>query len=426
MAYKHAHPVQGKFTLRSKTTRVVAPVREQKHKHEHKSFLDSFNDLGKSYAAALQRYMHWADMNTGADGNDPAEPPLLEDRLDPILDPLEAETQQETSWDRICKRFAPLQSPYPFKASTRLSYELRYAKRLHKRFETRIYRALMTLSGHDSLRLEQLRTNTNELIESIIRNPDAYAYWIRHCSDHQYAMNYSLRVATWTALFGRHLQLSREHLSDVVLGALLCKIGYMALPDDMFNHQGTPSPQEREMMKVSLNNTLKLLENSPGFSQRVVTIVRHHLERYDGSGYPAGLTQDDIPLLSQMIGLADFYEEITSHDFASEPLAASDAVRELRHQTDVLFDADLIAEFTQAIGRFPTGSLVRIRDTRKQSNNTALARVIAQSTINKDRPRLQLLTPKPWWKFYDNNQLALDLDNSHIQIVASFPAKFQP
>ena len=324
--------------------------------------------------------------------------------------------ERKNGRELINLRIRHIQNDHPYRASAQLNHEIRYAKRLHRRIEDRIRQVLRGLAGQGKLRMDHLKSATNDLVDSIIRQPDAFAYLSRMESHHQNILNYSIRVATWAVLFGRHLDISREVLSDLALAAMLCKIGYITLPRDIFSRQGTPSPQESEMLKVSLLNGVKLLKKSPAFTSRVIKIVSHHLERYDGSGYPRGVAGRHIPFLSQVVGIADYYEQITSFDFCDEPMASTDAVRELYRQRGQMFDIYIVEEFIQAIGLFPTGSVVRLSGDRE-------AIVIAQNPDARLKPKVLIFRDeRKWWQLWKPRVIDLEKSSQGNDITASLPA----
>lgn len=309
-----------------------------------------------------------------------------------------------------------IQNPYPYKATESVHKEIKHARKAHKRIQDRITRVIRQMASTGSLRIDQLRSATHDLVDSVIRNPDAFAYLIHIDNHHQNLLNYSIRVATWAVLTGRHLDITREALSDVAVAALLCKLGYTTMPKDLLITQGTPSPQVEEILKRSLVNGVKLLRSSDDINSRIIKIVSYHLERHDGSGYPRGSIGRKIPFLAQLVGLADYYENLTSHDFRDKPYASTDAIRELYRQRGVLFDSSLVNEFIQAIGLYPSGSIVRLNGDR-----TAI--VVSQETNARLKPTVLVVEDsRAWWQFYKTRIVHLNKEDCPDTIVASLPA----
>ena len=143
--------------------------------------------------------------------------------------------------------------------------------------------------------------------------------------------------------------------------------------------------------------------------------MSHHLERFDGSGFPRGVSGRHIPFLAQVIGLADYYENLVSHDFRDHPLASADAVRELFLQRDRQFDAFLVEEFIQAIGLYPTGSVLTLNDQR-------LAIVIGQNAQRLKPTVLVLEDDRKPWQVFRKRVIDLSQPNCEDFVIASQPA----
>lgn len=323
--------------------------------------------------------------------------------------------QRQRGREILNLRLRTLQNDHPYKAVTSLGTELRHARKVHRRLRDRIGRVLGKLSRDGRAGIDPLRGIASELVSSVIRNPDAFTYLSRIESHDEDVFNYSIRLASWATLCGRHLNLTREALSDLALAALLCKIGYTSIPPEILRIKGTPTPHVQEMLKWSLVRGVQLLKASDEFSSRIVKLVSHHLERFDGSGFPRGVAGRHIPFLAQIIGLADYYEDLVSHDFRDNPLSSADAVRELFRLGNQIFDGHLVEEFIQSIGLYPTGSVVTL-------NNDRLAVVIGQNPARL-KPRVLILEDdrKPW-QFFRHRTLDLSAPECTDFIVASNPA----
>lgn len=324
------------------------------------------------------------------------------------------EKQRQNGREVLNLRIRTIQNDYPYKSITSLNAELKEARKVHRRIRDRIQRVLGAMQRNGSLSIEQLRNVSSELVNSIIRNPDAFTYLSRIESHNEDVLNYSIRMASWAVLTGRHLDLTRDAMADLALAALLAKIGYTTIPPEILRIKGTPTPHVQEMLKWSLVRGVQLLKASDDFNSRIVKLVSHHLERYDGSGFPRGVSGRHIPFLAQIIGLADYYENLVSYDFRDQPLSNADAVRELFRLRNQIFDGFLVEEFIQAIGLYPTGSVVTLNDDR-------LAIVVAQNKARL-KPRVLILEDdrKPW-QIFKRRSLDLSAPDCEDFIVASCP-----
>ena len=110
-----------------------------------------------------------------------------------------------------------------------------------------------------------------------------------------------------------------------------------------------------------------------------------HHERNDGSGYPKALAGADIPVFGRIAGLVDCFDAMTTKRPYAPARSAYDAVRELNSLSGTLFQKELVEHFVQAVGMFPTGSLVEL-------NTGEIAVVTAQNRVQRLRPMLRLLS----------------------------------
>ncbi len=111
--------------------------------------------------------------------------------------------------------------------------------------------------------------------------------------------------------FGEYLHLSRNQIRDLMWGGYLHDIGKVGIPDAVLLKQGKLTPDEWEIMRqhVSIGELIcQPLRSTRG----VIPIIRHHHEKWDGSGYPDGLKGEDIPLLAQVFQMIDIFDALTS------------------------------------------------------------------------------------------------------------------
>lgn len=118
------------------------------------------------------------------------------------------------------------------------------------------------------------------------------------------------RLIVLSKAFGEFLNLSRTDMRDLVWGGYLHDIGKIGIPDDVLLKTGRLTPDEWEIMRQHVLIGERICQ--PLRTMRgVVPIIRHHHERWDGSGYPDGLVGNDIPYLAQVFQCIDIYDALT-------------------------------------------------------------------------------------------------------------------
>ena len=139
------------------------------------------------------------------------------------------------------------------------------------------------------------------------------------------------RMANYATALGRSLGLGEDDIAALHRGGFLHDIGMLAIPDSVLRKSGPLEPEEFELMKSHTTVGDSLCGNLRSLAA-VRPIIRHHHERYDGSGYPDNLKGDDIPLLAQIMGIVDVYDAVTTRRPYQGPHSAQEALDILREQ----------------------------------------------------------------------------------------------
>jgi putative two-component system response regulator len=146
-----------------------------------------------------------------------------------------------------------------------------------------------------------------------------------------YTQGHCHRMANYATALGRKLRLSEEDLQALQRGGFLHDIGMLAIPDSLLRKEGRLSREEYELIKSHTVIGDSLCQKLRSLSS-VKSIVRHHHERLDGSGYPDGLQGDAISLLAQIIGIIDVYDAVTTRRSYQQAEPSETAVEILRRQ----------------------------------------------------------------------------------------------
>ena len=159
----------------------------------------------------------------------------------------------------------------------------------------------------------------------------------------------SARVASLVESFGKYLNLSQLEIDNLAFAAHLHDIGTIAIPDAVMLKAGKLTPEERELIRQHVLVGAEIcqpLRNRSG----VVPIVRHHHERWDGTGYPDGLAGDSIPYLAQIFQAIDIYDALTSDRPHKQAYSAEEALEIMQSETEKGWrNPELIEQFTRFI-----------------------------------------------------------------------------
>jgi len=196
--------------------------------------------------------------------------------------------------------------------------------------------------------LYELKSFKRKTIEHIdIKNVDNYIY------------SSSINVALLSALIAWDLNYSDDMVKQIFIGALYHDIGIALLPSDVINKSGELSIDEKMMILNHPNKGHNYLKDKTFLSAYVKQIALHHHECLDGSGYPNRIKDDDISFISQIVGVADIYDAMTSDRPYKRAVPPYEALEYILG-TGSKFDPKVINAFIKRITPYPCGSIVKL------------------------------------------------------------------
>jgi putative nucleotidyltransferase with HDIG domain len=160
----------------------------------------------------------------------------------------------------------------------------------------------------------------------------------------RYTAGHSAAVAVYARDIAARLGLSEEEQQLVHLAGLVHDIGKVGLPPGLLEKPGALTLDERRCMEEHSEIGERILAKVPDYAE-IAKIVRHHHERVDGNGYPDGLRDDEIPLFSKIIAVADAYNAMTSGRPYREAMPSRVARFRLAQASETQFDTTVVAAF---------------------------------------------------------------------------------
>ncbi len=155
---------------------------------------------------------------------------------------------------------------------------------------------------------------------------------------------HSHRVGELAMALGSQLHLETPQLAELQVAAHLHDVGKIGIPDAILNKAARLTTEEFAVVQRHPVIGWQILRRISSF-QQVARIVRHHHERFDGSGYPDGLRGEDIPLASRLIAVADSYDAMTSMRSYRKAVSAKEAWQELCRCSGSQFDPEAVKAF---------------------------------------------------------------------------------
>jgi cyclic di-GMP phosphodiesterase len=224
----------------------------------------------------------------------------------------------------------------------------------------------------------------NPLIQGVFRNQEAVAALIRlkECGDYRY--HHGVSMAVWGAILGRHIGLHQDELEKLAVGCAMCDVGMTQLPPELLDQAENLTTRQRQIIRAHPTMGAELVAKSKNVDLEIVAIIENHHERMDGSGYPRGVDGASIPLLARIAGLVDAYDAmITPRPYATAR-TSSEACQDLLDCKGAEFQETLVEQFVQAIGLFPTGTMVEL-------NTGEVGIVVCQNKSRRLKPELVIV-----------------------------------
>ena len=161
---------------------------------------------------------------------------------------------------------------------------------------------------------------------------------------------HSAQVAVYARDVAREMGHDEEYASAIQLAALLHDIGKVGIQTQILRKEAKLNDEEWNEVKLHPVTGEGIVRELPSFD-RIGTVIRHHHERPDGSGYPDSLSAGEIPLGSLIIGVVDAYSAMVQNRFYSAGRAPNEAISELEKNAGNQFDAGVVGAFVQILAR---------------------------------------------------------------------------
>ena len=243
----------------------------------------------------------------------------------------------------------------------------------------------------DNLDILAIKGTVQPMLDSIIKNVDALL-WMLKLNDGQQTYQQAIENSVLAMAFGRHLGLNMSDIRNLAVGMLLLDVGKLRINPEILNKTGLLTREEFEAVKQHVNLGVKMLKSTLGINRSIITMVETHHERYDGSGYPNGLSGQQIPLYGVIAGIIDTYTSMIRPRPHRPAISPHQVLQGLYDWRNKFFQNDIVEQFLQCVGVYPTGSLVEM-------STGEVGIVIAQNFHDRLEPTTCMLLDEnkdPW------------------------------
>lgn len=255
------------------------------------------------------------------------------------------------------------------------------------------------LSDGGTVNKEELLSKTISLVSPKQTTLDVFdmLHNMRQVNDSTYA--HSLNVAIISRIIGKWLHFSNEELDTLTLAGLLHDIGKTKIPDEVLNKDGKLTDEEFQMIRNHPKYGYDILKSQPLNSHIKKAALMHH-ERCDGSGYPMGLTMEEIDDYALIIAIADVYDAMTAARSYRAPLCPFEVIAEFEKDGLQKYKPKYILTFLENIANAYQNNLVMLSDGTS-------ARIVLLNHRRLSKPLVQL-----------DDGACIDLEKSPLYIKA--------
>ena len=232
---------------------------------------------------------------------------------------------------------------------------------------------------------QRVKAVVQEMIGSIFRNRDALLSLARIKDYDAYTYQHSLNVATLVLNLGVAVGVLEDELFRVGVGALLHDIGKTRIPDSIVRKPGRLTEEEFRIVRQHTVLGAQLLLEHRGVPEDSVAAALNHHERFDGSGYPRGLSGHGIGKFGLLCAVCDVYDAMTTTRPYQRAFSPAAALRRLYEWAGRFFHPVYVQKFIQCVGVYPAGTVVRL-----DTGETGV--VVRQNRDDLVRPWVRVVT----------------------------------
>lgn len=205
----------------------------------------------------------------------------------------------------------------------------------------------------------------NEIVDDIIRNKDLMVNLVDLKFFDDYTFYHSVNVAVISIIMGISLNFLKARLYDLGISALLHDIGKVFIKKKILDKPGPITHEEFYEIKRHTILGCAYLKDKFKLEEKLCLGALQHHEKYDGTGYPYGLKGNSISIFGRIIAIADVFDALTSERPYRKALLPSEAIEFIMSNGGISFDLYLVRIFLKKIAPYPSGTIVRLSDSRK-------------------------------------------------------------
>ncbi|MBR7800690.1 HD-GYP domain-containing protein [Undibacterium fentianense] len=236
---------------------------------------------------------------------------------------------------------------------------------------------------------QQAKESANQLVQGILKGilgeEEAAIRLLSEKAGEKTALH-SINVTLISLLLGKALELSKEDMLELGIGALLHDVGKMELPDRLRWVDEQSSPAERQLYQSHVAHGVNIARKLQLSTNATLLIAQHH-EYADGSGYPSNIRSDKMSHLSRIISLVNRFDNLCNPSNVIQAITPHEALSLLFTKNKTQSDTPTLTAFIKMMGIYPPGSVVQLNDER-------YAMVVSVNSTRPIKPKVIIHDPQ--------------------------------
>ncbi|MCX7571216.1 HD-GYP domain-containing protein [Tumebacillus sp. DT12] len=261
--------------------------------------------------------------------------------------------------------------------------------------------AVQHIQNSGDFNTKQIQQTTGSVIDEILTNRKVLVNLSDIRTRDNELFMHAVNVCILSIVIGVNLKLNRAQLSDLALGALLHDIGKIELPDRLRKEEDKEVPQGLANDEKHTWRGYKRLRKKNEVSIVAAHVALQHHEFLDGSGYPRGISGDEIHLFAKIVAVANEFDNLINGSGDRKTMLPHEATEYLMSQAGKKFDHEVVIQFLRSVAVYPTGVSVKL-------DNGKVGIVVAQHKGLPARPVIRVFTREDSeWESHDVKEVDL-------------------
>ncbi|HUX51686.1 MAG TPA: HD domain-containing phosphohydrolase [Spirochaetia bacterium] len=221
----------------------------------------------------------------------------------------------------------------------------------------------------------------------------------------------ALNSAVLATLVGMNMNMVQHRLLQLTTGALLHDIGMLRLPDAIVSKRTELAREERQQIATHPVHSYKIITREMKYPEEIGLIALQHQERWDGEGYPKGLSGKDIVIPARIVAVTDSFEAMVSNRPYRNSMIGYAAMRAILSDNARRFDPAVLKIFIRTMGIYPIGSVVLL-------SNSCIGRVVETNPESPLRPQIKIMIDQSGVEYKKDEGEVVDLMHEKKVFIA--------